>query len=432
MSTKELFGESSDDESVSNKKQVLNEPFNTNAAAAPDQEDSDDDNEFDDGAVVGVKSATLAGDVIVRQVAKPAIRDSDNREDDVVSDTESQGQMNKAALKPTDETAAPPTLQWTVQEYNRPETASFHMTKLPNILGIQTEAFDPDSYAPSTEEHEYGGAVHNLIRWRYKQDASGNKIRYANDKLVRESNTRLVEWDDGSLTLHVGKEEAFEIDQLVTVNTKTNPSDTFAGANGYLYLSQTAQDRNTSNGTPVGTVLECVGRMHSRLTVKPSSLTSEAHKSLTVAVRQQTIKKARVAEFTTQEDPEKLKLEKIKLKLELEKASARKLQHNKRAPRMSREYLEDDNGEYDTTNIKTMKRKAFNDEHYGDDESDEEESDNDIFNKGKRGPRATTKQESSDDEEMELGEEEDDDQVVVQKKPAATNRLAVLDDDDSD
>ena len=40
--------------------------------------------------------------------------------------------------------------------------------------------------------------VENTIRWRFSQDESGNEIR--------ESNSRLVQWSDGSMSLYLGSE----------------------------------------------------------------------------------------------------------------------------------------------------------------------------------------------------------------------------------
>ena len=121
---------------------------------------------------------------------------------------------------------------------------TMHTTKLPNLLlGINPEAFDEETFSAATEQQEYSD-VHNMIRWRYKRAPSQNNggppplERDRDGSLVRESNARMVQWEDGSFTLHVGK-EAFEVDAL---NTKTPTG--FAGINGYLYLSQKATYKN--------------------------------------------------------------------------------------------------------------------------------------------------------------------------------------------
>lgn len=364
-----------------------------------DDESSDDEPQFDDqGAVVGVTSTTATG-----ETRGPA------RSEDVV--------MGEAPQQP------PKLTSWSVPEATSTKTKELYITKLPNILGIQTEAFDPESYFPAEEEEVFGAAVHNLMRWRYQKDSKGNEVRI-NDVLQRESNTRLVEWEDGSWTLHVGN-EAFEVDCL-----KTAQGD-FAGLNGYLYLSHTA----THEGETMATVLESLGPMNERWTVRPSSLQSEAHKNLTVAVRQKTIKRARIAEFATQEDPEKLKQERVKIKSDLEKvqrAQRTGYRSATRRPKMSRQYLEEDDRDYDTTNIKALKRGAYEDDEemddFGEDESEEEEEQ--LFNKK---PKAAAPESSSEDDVvMGKGSDESDEEVNVAKTIKKRAQPTVFDDDDSD
>lgn len=202
----------------------------------------------------------------------------------------------------------------TVLKADRPEEAiSLHMTKLPNVVAIQHTAFDEIEYDENEEEEQYKGYMHNMVRWRYVRDENGNLVRDGEDgSLVRESNTKLVKWSDGSFTLHIGK-EAFDIQ-----NVDSSTSNGFTGLNGYVYVSQNATFQNVDNddhhdeGQNGGTVLECIGPVGSRLVAKPSSLQSESHKSLTVAVRQRTVKRAKIAQYMTEEDPEKLKQERIK------------------------------------------------------------------------------------------------------------------------
>ena len=72
------------------------------------------------------------------------------------------------------------------------------------------------------------------------------------------------------------------------------------------------------------TILECQGPITSRLVPRPSSLQSAAHKNLTLAVRQRNMKKARIQEMTTTEDPELEKARKIKANEDLAKQERRK------------------------------------------------------------------------------------------------------------
>ena len=330
-----------------------------------------------------------------------------------------------------------------VLESQRPPAGTtLFITKLPNLVGIQTEPFDENTYSASIEELERGDVHSTMIRWRYAKDDQGEYKRDENGHLIRESNARLVAWDDGnggpkSYTLHVGT-EVFEVD------TNDSSSNGFAGLNGYLYLSQKATLPDEDH-TPAGTVLESMGAIKSRLVARPSSLQSEAHKKLTLAVRQKTIKKARIAEYVTQEDPEKAKQERIKINADLDKAMVRKRQStgSHRRPAMSRRFLEEeDDGNYDSVNIRAMKRGAFDEDvDYGEDsEEDEEEEDDSMFNRrrptgGNRRAsrqRQQQKEDEEDDEEDELifEEESDEDEVKATTRKKLQHQALVDDDDD--
>eukprot|EP00957_Ditylum_brightwellii_P072173 5485831-Ditylum_brightwellii.AAC.1 len=253
---------------------------------------------------------------------------------------------------------------------NNGNTVSLHMTKLPNLLGINPDAFDPATFDPDLEEREYRGYVHNMIRWRYKVDKDGNKMRDANNKLIRESNARFVRWSDGTCTIHVGGDEAFELDQNDSSDKKTG----FPGLNGYLYLSQKAsatkkdsddEDEDGGKNSAGGnTVLECVGTIQSNMRARPSSLQSEAHKKLTLAVRQRNMKKARIAEYVTQVDPELEKNQRIKNREDLKKPMGKKRYggggaRGRSRPAMSRRYLEEDDGNYDSIGLGAIKRRTM-------------------------------------------------------------------------
>ncbi len=270
---------------------------------------------------------------------------------------------------------------------------------------------------------------------------------------MRESNTRLIKWSDGSFTLHIGN-DAFDI------QTVDSSSGGFAGLNGYVYLSQTAtfdkkketragdDDDEEEDETNGGTVLECIGPVTSRLVAKPSSLQSEAHKSLTVTIRQRTIKTARIAEYVTEEDPEKAKLERIKYNEDVGKQNARKrstgaTSHGgagggrRNNPGMNRHYLEasDEEG-YDTTNIRALKKGSKYDmvdemDDYG--EESDDDYDDTFASRNRKRPRKPQKDAESEEEEEEMVFDDNDDEEVVnvhKKKKASHSHAAVLDDDE--
>ena len=359
----------------------------------------------------------------------------------------------------------------------------YYMTKLPNLVGIQPEAYDRSTHDPVAEEEQYRGYVHNMIRWRYKTDEKGEYVRDANGEPLRESNTRFVKWSDGSLTLHVGK-EVLEVDNLDSSHPKDHPDPNmrgFAGINGYLYVSQKAkiypptkkelagppegkeayseselvQEEGRPPAKPAGTVLECIGPISSRLALRPSSLASEAHRNLKLQVQKKTVKRARIAEIVTEVDPEMEKQKRIKGKDDLHKSQTRKVGGRRsgggggRRRGMNAGYLEDDE-DYDGVNLGSLKKKTMRRDENSDDEdemdygedSDEEEEEEWMTNKKrKRGAAAARasakdeKDESSEEGEVVFGDDSDDEDEEMHVKKRATpakKSAAVFDSDDDD
>ncbi|KAL7470790.1 hypothetical protein ACHAXS_011058 [Conticribra weissflogii] len=376
----------------------------------------------------------------------------------------------------------------------------FHVAKLPNLVGINVAPYDARTHDKEAEEEYYRGYVHNMIRWRYRYRRNDERelLRDADGNPVRESNTRLVKWSDGSYTLHVGREvlEVDSLDSTVPATAATghgpggaHPLPGFAGINGYLYVSQQAtvrppskrdandengpssssdndnDDDGNGNGKPAGTILECLGPIASRFAPRPSSLASEAHRNLTLAVRQRNVKRARIAEIVTEVDPEKEKLARIKGKDDLEKSKRGRMGGGRRSGGgrrghgrgMNAKYLEEEDGDYDGVNLgrlkrQTMRRDVYSDEEdvemdYGEDS--EEEEDEWSKNKKKRpnrnkgrggekgsggvGDRGGRREEEEEEGELVFGDDDDegDDAAMFKKRGGgAASKKAVLDDDD--
>ena len=97
-----------------------------------------------------------------------------------------------------------------------PSSASLHLVRLPNVIGVATAAFSPDSYVEQAdddgEDEAAGGEerkekekkkavslmVENVMRWR--------EVREEDGRVRRESNTRWVRWSDGTSSLLIGRE----------------------------------------------------------------------------------------------------------------------------------------------------------------------------------------------------------------------------------
>lgn len=379
------------------------------------------------------------------------------------------------------------------------------ITKLPNLVAINPEPYNATTHDAEKEEEQYRGYVHNMIRWRYKtNNSSGEIMRDENGNPLRESNTRIVKWSDGSYTLHIGT-EVLEVDNLDSSIPVDHPEESmagFPGSNGYLHVSQQASIRFPSKkewekGPPnsddenveeaideddddednmppqsAGTVLECIAPITSRLSCRPSSLASEAHRNHTLAVRQRNIKRARIAEIVTEVDPEKEKLARIKGKDDMEKIRAR---HSGGGVRrtygggstgrrrgMNESYLEEgDEDDYDGVNIgrlkkQTMRRDNSDDEEmdYGDDDDDDSEEDEEDWmskkkqtrgaaaaraSKGERSAASSSKEnvESSEEGEVVFGDDDDDDEeedAAFGKKRGGGSgvKKAVLSDDEDE
>jgi len=462
-------------------------PKTDNAALFGDDDSSSEDDEFQDDGIIGT---TKTGDDANNNTTKdpPALKtmnqtlglDSDSDEDDNANmkDGGNGGNedMKKAVYVP------PRKMELLNLHPNKHESSSssnsntvYHTVKLPNLVGINTTPYNSKTHDAKSEEEYYQGYVHNMIRWRYKYEEDTGELQREEDSdmLVRESNTRLVKWSDGSYTLHVGKEvlEVDNLDSSVPMEKGGGKGGGvlpgFQGINGYLYASQKARIRpptkkelegpvkedddeaenkaaggekneNSDNDNdndddevppptqPGGTVLECLGPISSRFAPRPSSLTSSAHRNLTLAVRQRNVKRARIAEIVTDFDPESEKAKRIKSKDDLAKSS-RSAARSGAARRsgggggggrrrgMNASYLEDDD-DYDGVNLGRLKRQTmrgdrdnYSDEEeeldYGQDSASSEEDEWSKKKTQKRGAAAArAARKESEDDSSEDGE----------------------------
>ena len=155
--------------------------------------------------------------------------------------------------------------------------------KIPNIVKIQSKPFDPETYVPERPikyKNNHGKQVFksfnllNIIRWRYTdkaeepfvetdsvknmRDSIGYKERYP-DKQI-ESNSKVVEWSDGTYSLVVG-DEYFDMN--------FNPS-----TDTHVYLK-------------TDDLLIHKNQVDKKCTVKPSKMSKRAHKAILKNVNEQ-------------------------------------------------------------------------------------------------------------------------------------------------
>ncbi|XP_036297839.1 RNA polymerase-associated protein LEO1 [Pipistrellus kuhlii] len=132
--------------------------------------------------------------------------------------------------------------------------------------------------------------VENTMRWRLRRDAEGNE--------VKESNTRMVRWSDGSLSLHLGS-EVFDVYKAP-----------LQGSLSHLFVRE-------------DTGLQGQAVFKSRLTFRPHSTDYATHRKMALpAGRCSRTQKIRILPIAGC-DPESQRTEKIKKEKERLRASTR-------------------------------------------------------------------------------------------------------------
>ena len=431
-----LFGSDSDDSDSDDDEKPATQPEKNTESKKNDDEDSDA--EFNaDSEIQGRKRTNF------EQTAMQAA----NAEND-----------DGEKVEPSNVTVPDMPLPQFEQKGNK----TFHMVPLPKIVSIQNDAFNPDTYNGAVEETQYKGHTNCMIRWRYKKAPDSTDFeRDDSNKLVKESNARIIKWSDGSYGLRIG-DEIFDMDESsFLLNAKkqakgkgavVNQGNAKEQSNNFLYLTQKAQMHHV-DGTKsdIGTILQCVTSLKSKFIPRPASLQSAAHKNFALKERSRVIKRAQIQEFVTFVDPEKEKAQRIQNKEDLMKQEKRSGKNSggygggggggRRRMGMHRAYMdEDDDGDYDTVNIRNLKKRSRGgydeDMDYGDDDMSDEE---DVWSKRKQkrfesGLKEKHFDDDAEDEEEEFNanDDDDDEEIVTRKKPTSTpqKKANIFDDDD--
>ncbi|OAD68327.1 hypothetical protein PHYBLDRAFT_101082, partial [Phycomyces blakesleeanus NRRL 1555(-)] len=176
--------------------------------------------------------------------------------------------------------------------------------KLPKFLDIDRNRFKPESFEIQTEEGLTDAQCHEVVRQQVESTIRWRKVM--NDKNDHEiqSNSHLVEWEDGTMSLMVGN-ECFDATQKV------------AAPQEHVYML--AQHKQLG-------ALESHTEITDHMTFRPSDLKSETHRHLTAQIANKHVKKIKTKMFFTEKDPEKLKQE-LELK-ESERLRAQKKLEN--------------------------------------------------------------------------------------------------------
>ena len=321
------------------------------------------------------------------------------------------------------------------QQASNPEEKVF-TSVLPNIIGINTECFDERTFLDQFDEDEQD-ASKSVIRWKYRDNDKGELERDEGGNPIMESNARMVRWSDGSMQLMVGA-EVFDVEATLHKDGVLNQ---------YLFNQQTDQDGDT--------VLQCSSKLHGRLSFKPSSLTSAAHRELATRIRSKHMRTKKVQEIHTTANPEVAKAKREQSlgdKIRKKEQKKRRREHEGSGGagrRMNKRFLEEGQEEDEEEQLERM------DDDYTDD-GDEEEGDISAL-KGKKPRKApanrsgkpslsshmSSRAEAGEGEEMERGGSEEsaeesavdadsssssEDEAVVSVKKRS-NKASLLDDD---
>ncbi|TIA87011.1 hypothetical protein E3P99_03453 [Wallemia hederae] len=237
------------------------------------------------------------------------------------NDNDSDGDSQRRAMEyneedmPTDGVILEQVRTATMDINNLPPIRSSEknwLAKIPNFLNIQSAGFDRESFGEDDKSLAQNANSANTIRWRWHQDQSGQTIA--------QSNSRVIRWSDGSLSLQVGKEmydmNLNEDDKTATSSEQSNPRQ-------YAYL------HHEKNEIVMGDSV-----IHGQLNFVPPSLASSVHKKYASTVNDKHFKAAKmkmVDKETESKDPEKELLKKMeddkkqaRQRAKTERAAARK------------------------------------------------------------------------------------------------------------
>ncbi|KAF9480525.1 hypothetical protein BDN70DRAFT_856724 [Pholiota conissans] len=224
----------------------------------------------------------------------------------------------------------------------KPSDGDNWVIRVPNYVKVDSKPFHPDTYVgPEQEDEELGHGdsgrettmsiklkVENTLRWRWTKDAYGQD--------VKESNSRVIRWSDGTLSLRLGK-ELFDINQSIDTSA-TIPRQTLGverQSSQSLSQSQSQSQAPPSGPPPTpgksqgltylvaqhkrSQVLQSEAVITGYMSLRPTGMQSETHRMLVRAVEQKhkQIARLRIAPDPTM-DPERL------LKLEMGKQNAKK------------------------------------------------------------------------------------------------------------
>lgn len=321
-----------------------------------------------------------------------------------------------------------------VANFGIPEQARVWLARLPNFLALETTKFNefmweeekPDKENVESQDTEGTPKAvvpdENVIRWRWHKTESEEPVRTILLHLVRlhlnlefqikQGNSRIVRWSDGSLSLQVGQElfdiapsidpSAILISPPVAPLPSTHNLSSFGPvrSHGLIYLTAEHQYADC---------VEAQASIHGTLSFRPTALQSTTHRRLaeSVAGRYVRGRGIKMADLPS-EDPEKAKQEREKAELDKSKKAKREAQKVKRGRKQPRG------------------QTRFSDGEDGEDD-DGEDGEEEGYERGRsqpkrgRGGPLAQEDEEEDDEGFVVSDEDDDDGGSSKQRTAANS-----------
>jgi RNA polymerase-associated protein LEO1 len=299
------------------------------------------------------------------------------------------------------------------------KTSRVAVVRLPRVVTIAPQAFEPETFNEQVEDAwlksiDKSGAGDAVIRFRLKREEDGSVAVDEQGRPIRESNSKIIEWNDGSLTLHVGN-ECFSLRQAAAAASSAG------GECDYIYSRVVSVPPAVSAETqapPRETLLAAQAPVAWRLTAGALS-NSGAINLAALELREKrsrAVKRERVKQIVITEDPEQAKLRRIKEEDEAarlerkvseakEKARSRSggdgynssFLRNQNAEDEAEGRLDEDDNEESSMNISKIRR---------DEKSRKGRGRQPVLSKKRR---VSGNNDNDDDEEEEDDDDEDDD-----------------------
>ncbi|XGW28959.1 hypothetical protein V3C99_008621 [Haemonchus contortus] len=281
------------------------------------------DSSEDEGGGSGKRSPTTAARIFGDDLSS----DSDDERGDAVKKkravTDSDGNKSDASHKSDDsvhgirmypeqdeetEKQLPPTIvDIIVSKVDCDFGDGIQFMKIPNFFSVAQKPFDPETYEEDEDDDHIDDEgrnrlklkAENTIRWRFAHDADGN--------VIKESNTRIVRWSDGTMSMVIGK-EVFDVESVP-----------IHGNMQHLFVRQGA-----------GLVAQKI--FERKLIFRPHSTDSETHRKVTMNMAERTRKSGQVrmvAEVGS--NPEQARREAVRREEEALRAALRRESQQRRA-----------------------------------------------------------------------------------------------------